>query len=767
MAEDVVKVKLQVTDGASGPLKDTAKAADEASKSSKEAQVSMKGVATAALTVAAAMGATAGAVIGFIQSAADARNQLTDMSIRTGVAATTLAGLKLAAEGSGLSLSQFESALSQLPRRMMETSQGTGESKEAFEALGVSVVDTSGELKSADEVLRDSVKALGQVESPTKRAALATDLFGRAGGRMLQALGDGSKLDLYIQQAERFGIDVGPAAAKAAQDWQQQTSILKNTLSGMGDAIGGAFGLDGGAAEHMELLNFALIYTSELATEILLGLYEGFRDVGIVTQALLSGNFDLANEVNARIVPMEEMLAAANETAFKAATEFQNFSTQAVNVGGAPKEAVTAFGGAVESTASSLAKLGTTAVLVAPTIEDLLDELAGGDTWEVVTDKAADLRDALADLQDELGLGLSELDSLRMLEIDIDLAFQRGTLSATEYADALELIRLTRDGLEAQGVVEAEVALTIDATAINDLIGAGSALAGGDFTGAAGGALAAAGAATPVAGAVLAGVDLLAQLGEEGADAILDKLEAFQDSVVAGLEALPELIPSLLSGIVEFIPELIESLAGMIPQLIVSLTKAMFDMAIYLLLQLPWALIQGIWNGITSWWDGVKPDWWGAPFGEMIKAIGQGIGEWWASVWGDIQSLFSGVAGGEEGLFGNVNMARAGLGVATAGLSEVGHAIGLWQSGGYVGRSQLALLHQGERVVAKGGAVTGAARRNMGMTGAGWSGASSGGVNVTISPTIMDRDAIPSLVRSLERVFGAYGRGTSSLFAGG
>ena len=60
-------------------------------------------------------------------------------------------------------------------------------------------------------------------------------------------------------------------------------------------------------------------------------------------------------------------------------------------------------------------------------------------------------------------------------------------------------------------------------------------------------------------------------------------------------------------------------------------------------------------------------------------------------------------------------------------------------------RLQLALLHQGETVIPAGG----------------------GGGGISISTSVLDRDAIPALVRQIERVYGSFGRASSPLFAGG
>jgi hypothetical protein len=184
----------------------------------------------------AKIGAVIAAVgAGFVaaqQQIADFRNQLIDAETRTGIAATTLAGLKLAAEGSGLGFEVLEASLNQWPKRMADVAAGTGESKKALDALGISVVDTEGNLRSADAVFRETLNAIGDLEDPTTRAAVATQAFGDAGGKLLQALGDPAALDTFIAAAEKYGVDIGPKAAAESAAWQREMALLQMTFKG-------------------------------------------------------------------------------------------------------------------------------------------------------------------------------------------------------------------------------------------------------------------------------------------------------------------------------------------------------------------------------------------------------------------------------------------------------------------------------------------------------------------------------------------------------
>ena len=241
------------------------------SKAGKATKVFAKGVGTMVTGVAAA---TAAMVL-LTQKVADLRNELTDAEIRTGISARSLSGLRLAAEGSGLAFSELEGSLNVFPKRLADFARGTGEAKFAFEALGISVTDSTGQLRSADAVMAEVLDKINAIPDPTTKAALATQIFAESGGKLLQAL-SGAELGDFIAFAEEFGVGVGPDAAAAADDWQRSTANLNTVLEGqmaqMVDMLGitqaltpatvilvGAFTLMNGAVNNLTVTGSLLV----------------------------------------------------------------------------------------------------------------------------------------------------------------------------------------------------------------------------------------------------------------------------------------------------------------------------------------------------------------------------------------------------------------------------------------------------------------------------------------------------------------------------
>lgn len=141
---------------------------------------------------AALAGVTAFA--GVIKGAVDSAAGLHDMAQQTGATVESLSAMKGAAKIAGVEMEQVAGGLGKLSKNMLDASNGTGDALKVFNALGISVTDTSGRLKSSDAVMMEFSKALQTVGSSTERAAAAQLVFGKSGAALMPMLNDLSEL---------------------------------------------------------------------------------------------------------------------------------------------------------------------------------------------------------------------------------------------------------------------------------------------------------------------------------------------------------------------------------------------------------------------------------------------------------------------------------------------------------------------------------------------------------------------------------------------
>lgn len=127
------------------------------------------------------------------------------LAARLGTTYRELAGVALAADLAGVSISSVGKAMTKADVAFVRAVQGSAVSKAAFDALGVSL--DSLQNKTAAERFSLLVDAVAAIPTEAERAAAAIRLFGRAGSEMLPLFADGAKgiQDATIE-ARRFGV---------------------------------------------------------------------------------------------------------------------------------------------------------------------------------------------------------------------------------------------------------------------------------------------------------------------------------------------------------------------------------------------------------------------------------------------------------------------------------------------------------------------------------------------------------------------------------
>jgi len=201
----------------------------------------MKGSITAVGVASAAMAA---AVIAgtakMVSSTAEVGDQFHKMSLRTGESVEALVALQYAAEISGTNIETVEKGLRFLSKTMLDFSRGTGESKKTLEALGLTVLDTDGKLKSTISFMNEVSDKLANMTDATKQAAFASELFGsRAGTQLLPLLKEGaSGIDELMEKARELGIVFDQEGAAAAAEYTDRMHDLQMTMKGVTRLIG-------------------------------------------------------------------------------------------------------------------------------------------------------------------------------------------------------------------------------------------------------------------------------------------------------------------------------------------------------------------------------------------------------------------------------------------------------------------------------------------------------------------------------------------------
>ena len=167
------------------------------------------------------------------ESAAFADNIIT-LSMQTGQSSTQLQEFAYASELIDVSVDTLQGSLTKLTNNMQDTMNGTGNAKASFEALGVSVTNADGSMRSANDVFYETIDALGQVKNETERDAMSMDIFGRSAQDLNPLIIQGSKtLKAYADEAHNMGYVLDDEALSALGAVDDAYQRLQKTQEGV------------------------------------------------------------------------------------------------------------------------------------------------------------------------------------------------------------------------------------------------------------------------------------------------------------------------------------------------------------------------------------------------------------------------------------------------------------------------------------------------------------------------------------------------------
>lgn len=263
-----------------------------------------------------ALGAVLSAAIGAIQlrGVIDTLDQLDDLSEKSGIAVERLSALRFAGEAVGTPLEDIATGARKLAQNMAAAAGGSKDAAEAFKAIGVEVKNVDGTLRSSDDVLLDIAERFSGYRDGAAKAALAQDIFGRSGERLIPLLNQGrSGIQGLTKEAEQLGAIIGGKPTRAAAELGDNLAKLK--LAGEAVAINGFSPLIDRLRRFSEqsleavkrtdyltasLAAFKQLLTGELQRKLVFG---GGDEIGVSAQQVKDAeeNVDRVSKVIARL----------------------------------------------------------------------------------------------------------------------------------------------------------------------------------------------------------------------------------------------------------------------------------------------------------------------------------------------------------------------------------------------------------------------------------------------------------------------------------
>lgn len=164
--------------------------------------------------------------------AATTGDDLNTLAKQTGLTTAEIQKMQYASDLVDVSLDDITSAMAKMKK-------GMSGNTDAFDALGVSVTDADGNLRSATDVFYNTLFALSKIDNETERDIKAMEIFGKGADELAGIIDDGgTALRLYGKEAEDLGLILDQDTVDALSKTSDAIARIKGSLKGSALKLG-------------------------------------------------------------------------------------------------------------------------------------------------------------------------------------------------------------------------------------------------------------------------------------------------------------------------------------------------------------------------------------------------------------------------------------------------------------------------------------------------------------------------------------------------
>ena len=154
-------------------------------------------------------------------------DEINTMATVEGISQEKLQEYRYMADLIDVSVDTITGSMTKLEKGMASARKGQGDAYEIFQALGISVEDSSGKFRDAEDVYADTIAALAKIENPTERDTAAMTLLGKSAKDLNPLIEAGAdKLKDLAKEAHDTGYVLSGSALTALNRQQDAMDRL-------------------------------------------------------------------------------------------------------------------------------------------------------------------------------------------------------------------------------------------------------------------------------------------------------------------------------------------------------------------------------------------------------------------------------------------------------------------------------------------------------------------------------------------------------------
>lgn len=196
----------------------------------------MKGfISSVGVALPAAAAAGGAAFIAMMHKVTTWADTIAKSAKQAGVSVQFLSEMEYASKRAGAQLSDVMNGIRRMAKAASDANRGMVTYQRAFNELGISVNGANGQLKTTEVLFMEVLGALREMENATQRAAIAQEVFGRGGMRILPLLSENVD-DLRSRFKKLSGV-LSDDTARSAEKFRDSMTDVETALRGVQIAI--------------------------------------------------------------------------------------------------------------------------------------------------------------------------------------------------------------------------------------------------------------------------------------------------------------------------------------------------------------------------------------------------------------------------------------------------------------------------------------------------------------------------------------------------
>ncbi len=178
--------------------------------------------------VSGVMAGVAAAAFALAKNTSAAIDEIGDSAKAAGMSTTAFQEYRFALkEAAAMTDEEFAASVTRLNKTLGEARTGSASAINAFEAIGISQAQLADGSFTTDQAMAAFIAKMEATKDPAIAAALATDLFGKAGASLGAGLsGVPGQVKALVDRAKELGIALGPDAFRAADEFEGKMGEL-------------------------------------------------------------------------------------------------------------------------------------------------------------------------------------------------------------------------------------------------------------------------------------------------------------------------------------------------------------------------------------------------------------------------------------------------------------------------------------------------------------------------------------------------------------